>query len=184
MKFLSTLLLFVFATAALRAQDTSKVEPLDGANRPLQDSLLEQLVGHWQVNRVIRGASAGSTVDASWVLNHQFVQFHYLPDRASKQPYEAIVYIGYDNMSDRYVVHWLDIFGGRVSETMGFGSRTPDGMRFVFEYPDGPFTNTFTFDPASRGWNLLLRQKNARGQWTTFATEQWRRAQQRDMTSP
>ena len=175
MKSLSILLLIAMASAAT-AQDTAKAEPLDGVNRPLRDTVLDQLVGHWQVNRTMGGASSGSTVDASWVLNHQFVQFHYLPNAGSSQPYEAIVYIGYDNMSDRYVVHWLDIFGGRVSETMGFGSRAPNGMRFNFEYPDGPFTNTFTFDPSTRGWNLVLRQKNARGEWTTFATEQWRRA--------
>ena len=172
--------LAIFAVCALAsspsvAQDTSKVEPIDGLMHPLRDSLLDQLIGHWQVNRVMGGAPTGSTVDVSWVLNHQFVQFHYVPDRGSQQPYEAIGYIGYDNMSERYVVHWLDIFGGRVSETMGFGSRVANGMRFVFEYPDGPFTNVFTFDPSTRSWNLLLRQKNARGEWATFATEQWRR---------
>lgn len=177
MKALSIAVLFAFVGGTAAAQDTSRVEPIDGLMHPLRDSLLDLLVGHWQVSRVMGGAASNSTIDVSWVLNHQFVQFHYVPDRGSKQPYEAIGYIGYDNMSERYVVHWLDIFGGRVSETMGFGSRLANGMRFVFEYPDGPFTNTFTFDPATRGWNLLLRQKNPRGEWATFATEQWRRAQ-------
>ena len=162
-------------SAAAVGQDTSKVEPIDGLTRPVKDSLLEQLAGHWQISRVMGGKSSGSTVEAAWVLNHQFMQVHYVPDRSSPQPYEAIVYIGYDNMSERYVVHWLDIFGGRVSETMGFGKRTPNGMEFTFEYPDGPFTNTFRYDRSTRMWNLLLRQKNARGEWTTFATEEWRR---------
>ncbi len=157
------------------AQDSSRVEPIDGANRPLHDSLLDQLVGRWQVSRIMGSATSATTVEVSWVLNHQFVQLHYVPDRASTQRYEAMVYIGYDNMSERYIVHWLDIFGGRWSETLGYGTRVPNGIRFVFEYPDGPFTNTFTYDAAARGWNLLLRQKNARGQWSTFAEERWRR---------
>ena len=163
--------------ATIRAQDTTKSEPVDGLMRPVRDSMLDKLSGHWQANRVMAGRSTGNTVDGSWVLNHQFIQLHYIPDRGSPQPYEAIVYIGYDNMSERYIVHWLDIFGGRVSETLGFGKRTPNGMEFTFEYPDGPFTNTFRYDRATQAWNLLLRQKNARGEWTTFAIEQWRRQQ-------
>jgi len=55
--------------------------------------------------------------------------------------YEAIVFISYDNMSERYVVHWIDIFGGRFSETLGYGnSRDQHSIRFVFEYATGPFT--------------------------------------------
>lgn len=165
------------SSAAAFGQDTAKVEPIDGITHPLRDTVLEQLVGRWEVNRTMAGKSSGSMVDAQWTLNHQFVQLHYVPERGSAQPYEAMVYIGYDNMSERYVVHWLDIFGGRISETLGFGKRTPNGMQFTFEYPDGPFTNTFRYDRETRSWNLLLRQKNARGEWTTFATEQWRRQQ-------
>ena len=166
-----------FAATSAIAQDNSTPEPIDGASRPLRDSVLEQLIGHWQVTRTMRGTSTPTAAEVSWVLNHQFVQLHYVPDRSSPQPYEAIVYIGYDNMSDRYVVHWLDIFGGRISETLGYGTPAPNGIRFVFEYADGPFTNTFTLDPSTHRLSFLLRQKNARGEWTTFATEEWRRVQ-------
>jgi hypothetical protein len=180
MSFLKTAVM-TLAIAALGnsavAQDNSKPEPIDGASRPLRDSVLDQMVGHWQLSRTMGGTTTPSTADVSWVLNHQFIQLHYVPDRSSPQPYEAIVYIGYDNMSDRYVVHWLDIFGGRISETMGFGTRVPNGIRLLFEYPDGPFTNSMTVDPATHRLNFLLRQKNQRGEWTTFATEEWRRIQ-------
>jgi len=33
--------------------------------------------------------------------------------------------IGYDNLSERYVAHWLDFFGGRFSETLGSMVRVP-----------------------------------------------------------
>lgn len=62
--------------------------------------------------------------------------------------YDAHVYIGHDNASDRYVAHWIGLFGGRWSETLGFGSRDGDSIRFVFEYPDGP--NTVSRRPETR----------------------------------
>ena len=176
MRFLRAAVLVLAIATPVFAQDNSAA-PIDGASRPLRDSVLDQIVGHWQVTRTMRGSSTPTAAEVSWVLNHQFVQLHYVPDRSSPQPYEAIVYIGYDNMSDRYVVHWLDILGGRVSETLGYGKPVHNGISFVFEYPDGPFTNTFTIDPASHRLSFLLRQKNARGEWTTFATEEWRRTQ-------
>ena len=36
---------------------------------------------------------------------------------------EAEVFFGYGNMSEQYVAHWLDTFGGRYSEVLGYGMR-------------------------------------------------------------
>jgi hypothetical protein len=44
-------------------------------------------------------------------------------------------------MSERYVAHWIDVFGGRFSETLGYGKRAGDEIDFIFEYPDGPFVS-------------------------------------------
>jgi hypothetical protein len=33
--------------------------------------------------------------------------------------------------------------GGRFSETLGYGTRDGNAIRFVFEYPDGPFRTTY-----------------------------------------
>ena len=55
--------------------------------------------------------------------------------------------IGYDHTSERYVAHWMDIYGGRFSETLGYGVRSGDQIEFVFEYPDGPFHTTFRWLP-------------------------------------
>ena len=163
---------------AIRAQatDTTKAAPLDGPNRPMRDSLLEHLVGHWRVTRQRTGQADSTSADVDWVLNHQFVRLHYHDAAPTAASYEAMVLIGRDNTSDRYVVHWLDLFGGRSSETLGYGTPVLNGIRFVFEYPDGPFVNTFTFDRGAGQWSTLMRQKNARGEWTTFATERFTRA--------
>ena len=119
------------------------------------------------------GRPAHHDFDAAWVLNHQFLRM-----RQSEPPdYEAIVFVGYDNTSERYVAHWLDVYGGRFSETLGYGTRTGNSIRFVFEYPDGPFRNTFTWKPETRAWQFVLESKNKQGQWVNFAVEDLARAE-------
>src|SRR5229473_2380388 len=55
--------------------------------------------------------------------------------------------------------------------------RAQDGtaVKFLFEYPDGPFTNAMTYDPKTDSWTLLLRQKDPAGMWTDFAEETLKR---------
>ena len=148
--------------------------PIDGVSGPLSDSVLEQLAGSWTTTRTSWRGTTVSRVEAEWVLNHQFLCLHY-EDMATPSSYEAIVFIGYDSTSDRYVVHWIDVFGGRFSETLGYGTRVPAGIRFVFEYPDGPFVNVFTFNRSKHEWLSQMRRKNARGEWVSFADETFKR---------
>ncbi|HEY8226282.1 MAG TPA: hypothetical protein VIG25_13455 [Pyrinomonadaceae bacterium] len=42
-----------------------------------------------------------------------------MKDVQTPSQYEAMVFIGYDNTSERYVAHWIDIFGGRFSKDEG-----------------------------------------------------------------
>ena len=118
---------------------------VDGENRPFRDSTLDGLVGKWKATGKIVGKRIEQFCEAHWFLNHQFLRVHFI-DAASKArrdrrgetvlraEYEAMVFVGYDNLSERYVVHWLDVFGGRFSETLGFGTRTKrNSIRFVFE---------------------------------------------------
>lgn len=154
-----------FATDHLVAQ-----EPLDGRNVMFRDQLLDNLVGDWKLTRKIREQSVENSVRVEWVLNHRFLRIH-MKDAANPPVYEAMVFVGYDNTSERYVAHWLDNFGGRFSETLGYGTRSGDSIKFVFEYPDGPFHNTFTWSPATKRWTFLGEQKNRAGKWTVFAED-------------
>jgi hypothetical protein len=43
-------------------------------------------------------------------------------------------------------------------------------IRFVFEYPDGPFHATFRWHSDSHQWIWLMETKNKAGQWTEFVT--------------
>jgi hypothetical protein len=164
------LTLCLAAAAFARAQ-----EPLDGPNRVFKDDLLDNLVGSWTVTRQIRGTEVKNTCVAEWVLNHQFLRIH-MKDVAVPSQYEAMVFVGYDNTSERYVAHWLDMYGGRFSETLGYGARDGSSIRFLFEYPDGPFKNTFTWDASTATWTFHGESKTASGQWTTFMKDTVRRA--------
>src|SRR5262249_23059667 len=118
-----TILLFSCFFAA-PGQDAT--QPLDGVQHQFRDEFLSQMCGKWILTGAIRGKAVRHTLDVEWVLNHQFLQIHEKDTAAPSQPgwYEAIALIGYDNMSERYVIHWNDVFGGRFSETLGYGART------------------------------------------------------------
>lgn len=166
-------IIFACLLLTLAAAPQNKLEPLDGVNRPFHDDLLDQLEGRWKITGIIVGQKREMDLTAEWVLNHQFL---FLDEKdatfiAGKPGYEAHVYIGYDNASDRYVIHWIDIFGGRFSETLGYGMRAGNSIKFVFEYPDGPFHNTFTWNSGDNSWRFFLEQKGTDGKWKTFADQ-------------
>ncbi len=138
---------------------------------PLQDPSLDNFVGDWKVERNMgkRGVRQ-SSVHCEWVLNHQFIEFHYGAADA-KPEYEAFVFIGFDNAAKNYVCHWVDVFGGTDSE-LGRGT-IDDALHSVeFKFGKGELTNKFTFDPQTKTWTSLIRQVE-KGQWVTFAEEKW-----------
>src|SRR5213593_685793 len=160
--------------------DHPKLE-VDGEHHIFQDKLLEELVGNWNVTGRIAGQQFEQYCDTDWVLNHQFLRVHFIDSAArnrgsigtpSNAEYEAIVFIGRDNMSERYVAHWIDIFGGRFSETLRYGTRLGDSsIMFLFEYPDGLLHNTFTWNLMDGTQTSKIVQKNSLGEWTEFLSE-------------
>jgi hypothetical protein len=160
------LLPLVFLAHALVPGLAAQIGP--GVPQPVfHDELLDQLVGVWNLTGAARGQPVHEAVFAEWVLNHQFLMIH---RKQMDGPNESFLYIGYDNVSDRYVVHRLDNMGGRGSEFLGYGLRTGDKIQFVYEYPTRPFRQTLTWDTKEKSWQFLLESKERQG-WTTFATE-------------
>src|SRR4029077_8981883 len=145
----------VFAALSLVAVTMSAQSPTptDGREAKFEDALLDKLVGKWHgVRKFGAGISDENTVRVGWVLNHQFLELHYL-DVATPPQYEAMAFIGFDHKTSRYVLHWLDIVGGRASEVIAFG--TPDeaahAIYFTFNNLDGgQFMNAYAFDPATK----------------------------------
>jgi hypothetical protein len=147
-------------------------EPLDGPKRVFQDDLLDHMTGSWTMTGALVGEPIRHDVEVHWILNHQFLEIHELdtaPVRGGGPAYEAMPIIGYDNASERYIAHWIDIYGGRFSETLGYGKRTGDTIEFVFEYPDGPFHTAFRWLPDRQQWQWLMTRKNTYGKWVGFA---------------
>ena len=158
-------------------------EPADGRNQILHDEFLNNLAGDWKLARKIRGHNVQNSAHAEWVLNHQFLFIHMKPagdvhmkPAGDPSQYEAMIYIGYDNAGQCYVAHWIDIFGGRVSETLGYGKRNGNSIQFVFEYSDGTFHNTFTWNQDTKSWASFMEQKDNNGKWATFAEDTYRRS--------
>lgn len=139
---------------------------------PWHDDLVDHLAGTWKMEGNVMGNAAHHDVRAEWVFNHQFLRIEEKTSPAApftERHYDAIWFLGYDAISERYVLHLMDQFGGRFSETLGYGVRDGNTIRFVFEYPDGPFHNTYKWDAEKNIWEWLMEQKDKNGKWTSFA---------------
>jgi hypothetical protein len=148
-------------------------EPVDGPKTIFRDDLMDKLVGEWKLTRSIRGLRVENTVKSEWVLNHQFLKIH-MKDVKEPASYEAIVFVGYSHADSEYICHWLDVFGGKFS-AMGKGKRKGDSIEFIFNYDDGPFRNTFTWNAADKGWNFHMESRGKDGTWKLFADDALRR---------
>jgi len=165
------LLTLISATPSLAAQEPPE----------WHDDLVAHLSGSWNITGQVMGRDAHHQVSADWTLNHQFLRLHEVTSAsapAAESKYEAIWFLGYDPTSERYVLHLLDVFGGRFSETLGYGTRAANQINFVFEYPDGPFHTTFRYSPDTDSWEWLMEQKNKEGRWASFADLKLTRASQ------
>lgn len=140
---------------------------------PFADDLLSNLEGDWRLVRQIRGEEVENSVDASWVLNHQFLRVH-MKDVKDPPAYEAIVLIGFDDDAHRYVAHWTDTWGGKFS-ALGRGTRKGTSIEFRFDYPDGPFFNTFTWNAEARTWTFRGENQDAEGKRSLFLLDTLKR---------
>lgn len=153
--------------AAVFALGTDKVfAQTDGPDARFDDDLISKLEGTWDLTRTIRGTVVRNTVSANWVLNHQFLSVH-MKDVNEPSEYEAIVLIGYVHATRKYVAHWTDTYGGAYS-AVGTGERKGNSIEFRFEYPDGPFFNTFTWASDTKQWTFRGESLDASGQRKLF----------------
>jgi hypothetical protein len=166
--FLLMCLLVSLCLSTLAADD-----PPDDPKRPFKDDFIENLTGDWKLTRKIRGQEVGNTVKVEWVLNHQFLQIR-MKDVAEPPTYEALVLIGYSYADKKYIAHWCDTYGGKYS-AIGYGKRSGDSIEFEFQYPDGPFYNTFTWDPKAKGWTFRMESQGKDGKRALFAEDTLRR---------
>jgi hypothetical protein len=123
-----------------------------------KDALLDRLIGEWKIAGVVHGQPSNQTLRADWVLHHQFLRMYEKSSEnvASKDfPFEAVFFIGYDDDKKQHVVHLMDVFGGRDSETLGYGKRGEDNISFTFKNTDSSVTEKFTYEAKSNSWHIV-----------------------------
>lgn len=160
---------FLFAAAPVARADDPALVRMEQAGDPF----LQNLSGRWDLTRKIRGREERNTVSADLELARRFLQVHML-DAALPPKYEALVLIGYDDGANRYVAHWCDTYGAKLT-AVGYGKRPGNSVEFEFAFSDGPFYNTFTWHPESGGWSCLLENVGNDGKRVLFAEDTLRR---------
>jgi hypothetical protein len=145
------------------------------------DDLIDRLAGTWVMSGNVMGKDAHHEVQADWILKHQFLRIHEKTSASApngERAYEAFWFLGYDPDKKQYVMHLIDVYGGTYSETLGYGTRDGDQIRFLFDYPDGPFRTVYRWIPGAGTWEWVMDQKGKAGKWTAFADLKLTRATQ------
>ena len=136
--------------------------PLAAQAGGFQDPLLDRLIGEWVLEGTIAGEEVTHDLVFEWVLGHQYLQFHEVArerDADGAPAYEAIVFIGWDQASQRYACLWLDSTGGDglKGEAIGYAERNGDTIPFVFRMPDGgTWHTTFGYQQATDTWQWSM----------------------------
>lgn len=161
------------ARAALLAALTMPAVPASA--QPLQDPLIEHMIGDWVLEGTIAGEQVTHDVTFEWMLERQYVRFHEIArekDEVGRPAYEAIVFIGWDAPSERYACLWLDSTGGGglVPEALGYATPSGDSIPFHFRFPDGsPFHTTFVYERDTDTWEWHLDGEDEDGARQPFA---------------
>ena len=131
------------------------------------DTLLDKLTGQWMATGNVGGDDILYKFSIEWVLNHQFLEMTF-SDTAANHEYTAKVLIGFNCKNDKYVVHWIDNFGGAFSETLGYGEKKVQSLEISFDYPQGKLINTFSYDRENDQWTSHSVTKAENETWATF----------------
>jgi hypothetical protein len=145
---------------------------LAAAQQPtFRDALLDHLVGNWVLQGTIAGKQTTHDITAEWVLAHQYLRLNEVAREKKSDGgpgYQAMVFIGWNQSSDQYMCVWLDDFGGAFDSTIGHAKSAGNEIALLFNYPEGPFHTTFTYDPQSDTWQLRMDAED-KGKMKPFA---------------
>ncbi len=146
--------------------------PAQAQEPGFRDGLLDRLAGNWLMQGTIGGDEVNHDVVAEWVLDHQYMRFHEVAremDDRGEPAYEAIVFIGWDEPSRRYVCLWLDSTGGGgLNGDLGYAQRGGDEIAWVFGASGGQIHNTFSYSRNNDTWRWAIDNVEA-GKLTPFA---------------
>ena len=153
-------ILLAFTASTSFAQDAE-----DTTDGRFHDDLLNHLVGKWNVTSIAHGSPFTATLEAEWVMNHQYLHIHLrsheiIPWLHAQMEYEE--FIGYNHSNKRYVFHGMSIEGDEdPSEGFGYAYRTGDEFKTVAKFgSDSLIVQRLTLQTAYRtitnadSWNI------------------------------
>jgi hypothetical protein len=143
--------------------------PAQQPAKSADETFLDALQGDWTMAGTLGGRPVHYLADGRRVLQGGFLKLHMI-DVQLPPKYEAEVFIGFDAKANDFIAHWLDRFGAAGARVVARGERKGQQLVIVFPYTEGAFRDTFSWEPASRSWSLLLESQSADGSWSTFAT--------------
>ena len=144
--------------------------PVEAQDAGFQDKLLDRFTGRWTLTGTIAGDDVVHSIDARWVLGHQYLQFDESTD-IGEIDYEATVIIGWDAPSGRYVCLWLDSTGGSglSNGILGYAEKSEDELAFIFASDTSRFHTTFAYDRANDEWSWTMDSEKEGGLFKPFA---------------
>jgi len=154
-------------TGVLRA-----AEPADWR---FHDDLLQSLVGKWALTGIVHGRTTKSVLEAEWVLQHQFLRVYQKSEENVPEinaPFEGIFFIGFDHAKNRYLAHFVAVWGGDdPTEGLLYGTRTGNELKLTYKaVGDEVINQRFTWDPGSKSWHIESRIEKAGQEDAPFLT--------------
>jgi hypothetical protein len=126
------------------------------------EKLLDHLSGNWVLHGTIAGESTTHDIQATWVLNREYLQLHEVSREKNEKggaAYEAIVYLSWDTKAQQYSCLWLDSTagGGLSAEGIAHGPKAGDSIPLIFTIsPADQIHTTFSYDATSDSWRWLI----------------------------
>lgn len=146
-------------------------------------ALMDHLVGHWTMTGTLGRKQTTHDVEARWVLNREYVEFHETSRerRPNGAPaFEALVFLAWNEKTDEFMCLFLDntVGGGLSPEGIARGKRSANAIPVVFachsgHCPPGISENeslhlTFAYDPSPDTWRVTIDEATS-GKTSRFA---------------
>jgi len=134
-------------------------------------ALLDRLAGRWTMTGMLAGKKATHDIDARWVLNREYVEFHEVSRdrRADGTPaFEAILMFQWSAKSSEFTCLFLDntVGGGLSPEGIARGKQAGNSIPVVFACRNGQcppglsehesMHTTFDYDRSTDTWRLTI----------------------------
>ena len=159
------ILIILIAFSALITSPIFAQNAKDTTNGSFQDDFLDHLVGKWNITSVAHGFSSTATLEAEWVLNHQYLHYRLKSNEVIpwiKMQMEIDCFISYNYNSKRYVVLGMSVFGVDDFEGFCYGSRNGNELKVVQKGnneadPKNISIQRYTWEPTSNSWTIQSR---------------------------